>query len=677
MTRKGLSVAAVVTIVLIASVAGSVPAGEPNHAGDYFAIQVVDRQTGRGVPLVELRTTNMIRHFTDSQGLVAFLEPGLMDREVFFFVESHGYEFPPDGFGSRGVRLRTTPGTTAVVKIDRINIAERLYRVTGQGIYRDSVLLGRPVPLKNPVLNGQVMGQDSVFTCLYRGRLFWMWGDTGKPSYPLGNFAMSGALSDLPGRGGLDPAVGVDLEYFVGEDGFSRKMAPLKESGLVWLDALMTVPDTQGNERMVAKFTRLKSLEETLERGLMVFNDDTNTFEPIVRPGLEFLPYRNTGHAFPVQVADRPYYYFTSPSPMGVRLRVRAEWDAVIDANQYEVLTALTEDRSESRLQAAQDRVNAGLQTIHRAPGVLSSKPRWVKFSDVLASRGNDKTAAIEALEAEAKDVRVWDVESGKAITPHNGTVYFNPWRQRWIGIFGQLYGESSAVGEIWYAEADTPVGPWAYARKIMTHDKYSFYNPKHHPLFDQDGGRTIYLEGTYTWTFSGSEERATPRYDYNQIMYRLNLCDPRLVLPVAVYQVRDGQGGHRILLGHAVAEGNRWDDVQSVLFYAIEPGRGTDGTIPVYADTLPDGSTRLSLEPPETPAKPLFHALAGTGQTDENPAVVPLYMYRHSNSGRCYYSTDPQLPAEGWTREEAPLCRVWRAPPGPILLDRGAKPDR
>ena len=207
---------AVLSMVLL-MIVGARCVSAATAPGEYFAIQVVDRQTGRGVPLVELRTTNLIRHFTDSQGIVAFHEPGLMDREVFFFVESHGYEVPKDGFGYRGVRLRTTPGTTAVVKIDRLNIAERLYRVTGQGIYRDSVLTGRPVPLKNPVLNGQVMGQDSVFTCLYRGRIFWMWGDTGKPSYPLGNFAMSGAVSDLPGHGGLDPSVGVDLEYFVGQ----------------------------------------------------------------------------------------------------------------------------------------------------------------------------------------------------------------------------------------------------------------------------------------------------------------------------------------------------------------------------------------------------------------------------------------------------------------------------
>jgi len=665
MTRESLSVTAVVTMLLIAFATGYVSAGEPNHTGDYFAIQVVDRQTGRGVPLVELQTTNMIRHFTDSHGVVAFNEPGLMDREVFFFVESHGYSFPKDGFGSQGVRLRTTPGTTGVVKIDRVNVAERLYRVTGQGIYRDSVLLGRPVPLKNPVLNGQVMGQDSVFTCLYRGRLFWMWGDTGKPSYPLGNFAMSGAVSELPGRGGLDPAVGVNLEYFVGEDGFSRKMAPLKESGLVWLDGLMTVPDRQGNERMVAKFARLKGLDEVLERGLMVFNDATNSFEPIVRPGLEFLPYRNTGHAFPVQVAGRPYYYFTAPSPMGVRMRVPAEWDAVIDANRYEVLTAL---KTEDRGQKTDDGTASSVPSSALRP--LSSDSRWVRFGEVPASRSTGKAAVIEALEAEAKGVTVYDIESGKAVQPHNGTVYYNAYRQRWIGIFGQLYGDSSAVGEIWYAEADTPVGPWAYARKIITHDKYSFYNPKHHPLFDQDGGRTIYLEGTYTWTFSGSEERATPRYDYNQIMYRLNLGDPRMVLPVPVYLMREG---HRLMLGRAVAESRLWDGVESVAFYAVEPGRSEDRTIALYADA----NDHLTSEPPTASAKPLFHALPAGGSTPTGEHVVPLYEYRHADSGQRFYATQPPTNQAGWSRAQEPLCRVWRTPANSMLLDGKAGPAK
>ena len=63
---------------------------------------------------------------------------------------------------------------------------------------------------------------------------------------------------------------------------------------------------------------------------------------------------------------------------------------------------------------------------------------------------------------------------------------------------------------------------------RIVTHDDYSFYNVRHHPYFDGEGGRYLYFEGTYTRTFSDTET-ATPRYDYNQVMYRLDLADPRL----------------------------------------------------------------------------------------------------------------------------------------------------
>ena len=347
MPRIPLRIGLATSLLIIIASAFACPAAERaagdsgDSSGRCFTIQVVDRQTGRGVPLVELRTVNNIRYFTDSNGIIAFYEPGLMNREVFFFVESHGYRFPQDGFAMQGTKLKTEPGKTAVIKIDRINIAERLYRVTGQGIYRDSILTGHPVPLRNPVLNGQVVGQDSVFTCIYRGRLFWMWGDTARASYPLGNFAMSGAFSDLPEKGGLDPAEGVNLEYLVGVDGFSRPIAPMKEPGLVWLDALMTLNDSDGRERMVAGYARLKGLGEVLERGLMVFNDATQSFEPIVRAGVDFLPFSNTGHAFGVNIKGQKYYYFTSPAPVAVRMRVRALWDDVVDANRYEVLTAL------------------------------------------------------------------------------------------------------------------------------------------------------------------------------------------------------------------------------------------------------------------------------------------------------------------------------------------------
>ena len=632
----------------------------------YFKIQVVDRQTERGVPLVELRTTNNIRYFTDSHGIVAFYEPGLMDMEVFFFVESHGYEFPKDGFGMRGKRLRISPGASAVIKIDRLNIAERLYRVTGQGIYRDSVLTGHPVPLKNPVLNGQVMGQDSVYTCLYRGRLFWLWGDTGRPSYPLGHFATAGAVSDLPGRGGLDPAIGINLRYYVDENGFSKKMCPLKERGMIWLDGLLTVRDKQGRQRMVARFARMKSLGEAYEHGLVVFNDATQLFEPLVRSGVDFLPYPNSGHAVRVNANGQEYYYFATQFPLAVRMRVRARWDDVIDANHYEVLTALEPKKS------------IGRRTQRLDIGNSEMPYRWIPFAQLTGNDASAKTTVIKALKKEKQNVHLYDIESGKKIIPHGGTVYFNAYRQRWVTIFVQHFGESSLLGEVWYAEADTPVGPWAYTRKIATHNKYSFYNPKQHPLFDKDDGRVLFFEGTYSHTFSGSAENATPRYDYNQIMYRLNVDDPRLALPVAVYQIRDKQDQRNYLLRDGVEKTRKWDFVESIPFYAIEPARAYEGLVGAYVHKIPGKNRQtpsLTVKRPLPNAKPLFYALPPTDTGKENSSIVPLYEYRHADTEEHLYSIQARLDKKGWIRTEKPLCHVWKAPANILLLDGKARP--
>jgi len=472
-------------------------------ASDYFFIHVVEEQTGRGVPLVELRTTSMIRLYTDSGGMAAFYEPGLMGQKVFFFVESPGYEFAADGFGMRGVALDTQPGKTAIIRIKRTQIAQRLYRNTGQGIYRDSILAGREVPIDQPLLNAQVCGQDSANNCLYQGKLYWFWGDTARVSYGLGQFATSGAVSTLPEKGGLDPDKGVNLTYFADESGFSKKMFPLDGPGMVWIDGIITVKDPQGKQRMLCHFARMKDLGSFHERGIGIFNDSKQCFEPILRDTEQLMPYHACGHATPVLVNDVSYWYFTIPFPAAVRMRVEAVLSKAGDPNQYEVLTALGQDA-----------------------GHPSS--RWIAFG-TLADRLGSRAAAQKALRKEHEAMHMVDSDSKKQITPHGGSVCWNRWRQKWIMIFNQFGGDSSNLGEVWYAEADTPVGPWTAAVKIITHNKYSFYNPKQHPYFDQDNGRLIFLEGTYCTTFSGDEKQATPRYEYNQIMYRLDLSDPRL----------------------------------------------------------------------------------------------------------------------------------------------------
>ncbi len=99
------------------------------------------------------------------------------------------------------------------------------------------------------------------------------------------------------------------------------------------------------------------------------------------------------------------------------------------------------------------------------------------------------------------------DVDSGKPVRLHRGSVNWNAYRQKWIMIAGEQ-GGTSLLGEIWYAEAPAPDRALAPRKKIVTHDQYSFYNPVQHAFFDQDGGRVIYFEGTYTTSFSGNPRR-------------------------------------------------------------------------------------------------------------------------------------------------------------------------
>jgi hypothetical protein len=91
-----------------------------------------------------------------------------------------------------------------------------------------------------------------------------------------------------------------------------------------------------------------------------------------------------------------------------------------------------------------------------------------------------------------------------------------------------QTFGKPSAFGEIWYAEADSPYGPWEPAVKVLSHKNYTFYNPRLHPEFTPPDSPVLLFEGTYTQTFADRPE-PPPRYDYNQILYRLDLNDPKL----------------------------------------------------------------------------------------------------------------------------------------------------
>lgn len=505
----GLAFIALLSWLAIVASLGATP-----DRNAFFQVEVIDEQTERGVPLVEIETVNHLHLFTDSAGRVAFYEPGLMGRKIFFHVRSHGYEMPNDGFGFSGVRLDTIPGGKAVIKLKRVNLAERLYRITGEGIYRDTVMLGERAPIREPLLNAQVTGQDSAQTIFYRDKVFWFWGDTDQIKYPLGNFRTTGATSLLPERGGLRPSDGVDLTYFTDANGFTKQMCPIEPKGdLVWVDGVLTLPDESGHERLVAHYSRMKSLGEMLEHGLIVFDDEKSEFKRLVRFDREERWRCPRGHPLRKRENDGDYFYFGDAFP---NVRVKAKWEALLQQSQYEAFTCLADGHRAKVAEAKVERGTDG-QPLYRwntnvAPMTVKEEARLVAAGVI-----NQKEARFLPL----------DIDSGNAVKLHGGSVSWNAFRNRWV-LIAVEQGGTSMLGEVWYSESNEPTGPWRRAKKIVTHNKYSFYNPVQHDFFAEQNGRIIYFEGTYVTTFSGNDN-PTPRYDYNQIMYRLDLADSRL----------------------------------------------------------------------------------------------------------------------------------------------------
>lgn len=557
-------------------------------ASDYFTIQVVDSRTGRGVPLVELLPGGGTPLVTDSNGIVAFNQPGLMDQNVFMGLRSYGYS-------EQGQFLQPTAGESVTIEIDRRNRAERLYRVTGTGIYRDSVLVGHEVPIDKPLLNANVRGQDSVQTAIYKNKIYWFWGDTLYENGGLGNFRTAGATSYLPGQGGLAPSQGVDLDYFVNPaNGWARQMMPVAEQGVMWIDGLFTVRDDNGHERMLARNARFLDLETNVEQGLALFNDATETFQRFQSYSLD-APITPQGHAFKHSVDGEEYIYFSLTYP---NVRVRTNWSDVTNINRWEAFTPL---RANSRYDSA----NPPLDLDDEGNPIFG----WKTGADPLSYEMLHDLVARGHIERDALPFRLANSETGSPVRLHRSSVHWNEYRRAWVMVGVESFGESF-LGEVWFSEAPTPEGPWEGAVKVATHNRgsandYSFYNPTSHPFFDEEGGRIIYFEGTYTNTFSGNNG-TTPLYDYNQMMYRLDLATiPNLFDRLPGDYNRDGQVdaadftvwrdtlGSQSLLA-ADGSGNGIIDNEDYLIWRSHFGISAEGGVIAGAVPEPGGPTAL-----------------------------------------------------------------------------------
>jgi hypothetical protein len=465
-----------------------------------YWVRVVDAETGRGVPLVQLSTTNFLTYWTDSNGVAVVDDPALAGHDVLFKVHSDGYVFEQKFLGDPGKVLHVEADHHDELKLKSLNIAERLYRITGADIYRDTVLAGLKPPIAHPLLDGGVVGQDTNIATVYNGKIFWCWGDTnGLANF---NYAVTCATSELPARGGLDPSVGVDLTYFTNPQGFARPMLPIHAPGLVWIGGLFTATDPSGKERLLASYTRVPGLAPPLECGIAEFDDATGHFRVIAKMPLS--KGHISTHPFPVKVDGKAYWYLY---PLE---RVPDDWKSILDSASYESYTCLVPGASLDMAHPQLERKAAG--------GLVCG---WKRNTAWIGADDERKLIAQGLLDAAHANFPLIDVDTGKPTNARPDSVVWNAYRGKWILL-------SERVGTIFYSEADQPTGPWLKAKAVLTHAAYNFYNVVEHPFFDADNGRTIYFEGTYTSSFSGAKHD-TPRYNYNQMMYRLDLADDRL----------------------------------------------------------------------------------------------------------------------------------------------------
>jgi hypothetical protein len=415
-------------------------------------------------------------------------------------------------------------GGEATVKLKRINIAERICRLTGAGRYRDSVMLGDDVPKGDRVSRGDVVGQDSIQSAVYGGKIYWFWGDTSRAAFPLGLFRTAGATTPLfkPGRDSLDR--GLPYEYFTEkEDGFARAMIPYPDhkDGVIWISGVMVVPNSKGVERMVCRYSRRKGLADQLEQGIAEFNDDQQIFIPVTHQPLDEKWRFIDSHPIVFEEGGTRWLMW---GDAGMTTRVPATFEAVCDPKKYEGFTCVKE--GSSGRDATVDRAADG-----------TPNWRWTRESSPMSAELEErlvKSGQLKPLEMRLSPESA--TEPGKRVRMAFGTVRFNKHRNCWVLISGQHGGSSSFLGEVWYSEAPSPTGPFAKAVKIVTHAGQSFYNPCHHDFLDEQDGRIVYFEGTYTNSFT--KVAPTPRYEYNQVLYKLDL-DAEGLKPARVGSVK------------------------------------------------------------------------------------------------------------------------------------------
>ena len=408
------------SVLLVVTLAAVIPAVAADPPAGWAEVRVVDAATGRGVPLVTLTTVHHVAFVTDSAGRVAISDPDLLGTAVHFTVSGHGYAVPKDGFGFAGVRVTPTAGKPAVIKVNRTQPAERLCRLTGEGRYRDSVLLGHPPPAADGKHPGRVAGQDSVQAAVYRGKVHYLWGDTLRLNYPLGLYRTAGATTPLPDAT-ADPAAGFAYDYFTDPaTGFARAMMPLaaRPDGVVWVFGVGVVPDDKGADRLFGHYSRRKGLHTEYEQGVALFDDATQAFEPATQLPLTETWRRPAGHPLRFNEGGKEWLYFGNPTP---NVRVPAALADVLNPASYEAFTCVNDAGDGPDVDAA-GRPNWRWQKA-RPPTTSKVERGWVRS-------GKLTPAVARFCPADA-------ATPADRVELHSGSVRWNDHRKRWVLVAG------------------------------------------------------------------------------------------------------------------------------------------------------------------------------------------------------------------------------------------------
>jgi hypothetical protein len=425
-------------------------------------------------------------------------------------------------------------------------------------------------------------------------------------------------------------------------------MCPLPGKGLRWIEAVVALKTPEGREQLVARVANMKNLGTAIDWHLMVFNDAVGRFESVKR--WDTHEPHDSSHPFKVRVGGETYLYLYG------NWRVPASIEALSDLTRYEAFTCVSGD---GRLRGGETQIDRDSQ----GRAVYT----WKAGADRLRPGRIAELVRLGRMKREESWRQLINFETGAPVSFHRGSICWNQFRRCWVMI------ASAKPGEIWYAEADTPCGPWVYARRIVSHQAYNFYNPTQHAFFDQEGGRRIYFEGTYTSTFSAAHEK-TPLYDYNQIMYGLSLDDERLNLPAPVYRTRGADAGGSLAMSREFTSANGWSTVEEVAFFAVPGGRAGEGLVPVsWVEENGERVLRAGGSSNGVDGDVLFRALAA-GESDPSGRSVPLIELRDDN-GYCVYSTGTE--GQSVPGNARIVCRVWKNPMNVLPLDRDVRPMR